>query len=104
MTELLKALIVNKTYTSLRTPVLWGEAISEWSRSPVRPDQAAPSLALITMTMIFRHFLIMPQKFGENSRNNEFPDILKVWVKEIKFRYSVSGQLPVSSGIKKTMP
>jgi len=61
MTELLKALIVNKTYTSLRTS-FYGVKQSQngWERF---------FAAFITMTLIFRYLLIMPQEFGVNFRN-----------------------------------
>jgi len=38
---------------------------------------------VIAMTLIFRHFFIMPQKFGVNSRNDDFGDIL--YKKTIRF-------------------
>jgi len=43
-------------------------------------SRQASLLALIAMTQIFRHLLIMPQEFGVNSRNDDFLNILFVYI------------------------
>jgi len=78
MMELLKTQVVNKICASLRPP-FYGEKPVCAELSAGRQSQNGRDrffAALIAMTLIFSHLLIMPQKFGVKSLNDNFGDIL----------------------------